>query len=176
VTVHGVFGAILRPAGAEEDAAWQRAEDLLADSLTPAQHASYRQKGYIDVPSTLIPGRTYRVDGWRPVAVHDRGRFVGAVCIRPREHLPAPDVLLARKLMIEGAEKQFLHAGNWLQPAWRPAGRAPTVFLLLALLGPWLWHLRTVHAWAFVGATALVGSTFAIGIRRRRSARRSVRT
>jgi hypothetical protein len=56
--------------------------------------------------------------------------------------MPGPDVVLARKLMIEGAEDDFLRAGNWLSPAWRPAGVTPTIFLLIVLISPWLLQLR----------------------------------
>lgn len=161
------IGSLLGPVSAEEDAAWQRAERLLADSISTQQHADYTAKGYVDVASRIVPGRVYRVDGWRPVAVHEHGRFVGAVCIRPREHLPAPDVLLARKLMIEGAEEEFLHSGNWLQPAWRPAGRGPALFLFLALLGPWLLQLRALGAWGVL-ITAAVAAVIVASARRRR--------
>jgi hypothetical protein len=131
---------------------------MLDASLTAEQRESYLAKGYVSVDSRTYPGRTYRVDGWRPVSVHENGRFVGAVCIRPREYMPGPDVLLARKLMIEGAEADFLRAGNWLQPAWRPAGAAPTIVLLLALLGPWILQLRTFGAPALAGAGVLAAA------------------
>jgi hypothetical protein len=155
--VRRLLGSLLGPDVAEQDAAWRRAESLLRDSLTSAQYAAYRARGYVEVPSRLYPGRTYRIDGWRPVAVHDRGQFVGAVCIRPREHIPGPDILLARKLMVEGAEAEFLRSGNWLQPAWRPAGAAPTIFLVFALLSPWLLHLRALGPWGILTGVMLLG-------------------
>lgn len=158
VVVRRLLGSLLGPDAAEQDAAWRRAESLLCDSLTPAQYAGYRSRGYVEVESGLHPGRTYRVDGWRPVAVHERGQFVGAVCIRPREHIPGPDILLARKLMIEGAEAEFLRSGNWLQPAWRPAGAAPTIFLVFALLSPWLLHLRALGLWGVSAGMLALGA------------------
>lgn len=133
-----LVGSLFTPDAAEQDASWRRADDLLRDSVTAEQYDSYRSHGYVEVPSRLFLGRTYRVDGWRPVAVYEHGQFIGAVCIRPREHIPGPDVVLARKLMIEGAELEFLRAGNWLSPAWRPAGVAPTILLVFALVSPWL--------------------------------------
>ena len=159
---------MLGPVGVEQDVAWRRAEGLLQDSLTPDQYASYRGKGFLEVRSKLYPGRVYRIDGWRPVAVFERGQFVGAVCIRPREHIPGPDILLARKLMIEGAEQEFLRAGNWLQPAWRPAGAAPTLFLILALLSPWLLHLRALGLWGLVACALLLSAPALLAWRRRR--------
>ena len=151
------------------DEAVRRAEELLRDSLTPDQHAAYRSRGYVEVPSRQHEGRVYRVDGWRPVAVYEKGQFAGAVCIRAREALPGPDVLLARKLMIEGAEDEFLRAGNWLHPAWRPAGAAPTILLILALLSPYVVHLRIIGAWAVLAGSivALAPVVFAWFRRRR---------
>lgn len=149
-------GVLFGPQEREQDAAWRRAESLLRDSLTDDQFAMYSDRGYVEVHSRIDPERTYRVDGWRPVAVYEHGQFMGAVCIRPREHIPGPDILLARKLMIEGAEREFLRAGNWLQPAWRPVGIAPTLFLVLALVSPWLLSARTFGvAWVAVGAMLL---------------------
>jgi hypothetical protein len=140
------LGSLLAPDAAEQDAAWQRAESLLRDSLRPDQFEAYRDRGFVDVPSRKFPERVYRVDGWRPVGVYERSQFVGAVCIRPRVGMPGPDIVLARKLMIEGAEDEFLRAGNWLSPAWRPAGVTPTIFLLIVLISPWLLQLRQLGA------------------------------
>jgi hypothetical protein len=167
--VRRLLGSLLGADVTEQDAAWRRAEGLLRDSLTPEQYDSYRARGWVEVPSRTLHGRTYRVDGWRPVAVYEYGQFMGAVCIRPREHIPGPDILLARKLMIEGAEGEFLRAGNWLQPAWRPAGAAPTIFLLFALLSPWLLHLRELGPWGLLSGAVLLAlpALFAVWRRRR---------
>jgi hypothetical protein len=165
--VRRLLGSLLGPDAAEQDAAWRRAESLLRDSLTTDQYAAYRTRGYVEVPSPGFPGRAYRIDGWRPVAVYEQGQFVGAVCIRPREHIPGPDILLARKLMIEGAEPEFLRSGNWLQPAWRPAGAAPTLFLVFALLSPWLLHLRTLGPWGILTGALLLLSPALLAWRRR---------
>ena len=164
--VRRLLGSLLGADATEQDAAWRRAETLLRDSLTSEQFESYRTKGWVEVQSRMHPRRSYRVDGWRPVAVYENGQFVGAVCIRPREHIPGPDILLARKLMIEGAEKEFLHSGNWLQPAWRPAGAAPTIFLLFALLSPWLLHLRELGIWGMAGGLVVLALPMLFVLRR----------
>jgi hypothetical protein len=70
--------------------------------------------------------------------------------------MPGPDVVLARKLMIEGAEDEFLHAGNWLSPAWSPAGVTPTIFLLVVLISPWLLQLRQLGAGGLALGIALI--------------------
>jgi hypothetical protein len=162
-----LLSSLLGPDASERDASWRRAESLLRDSLTEEQYGIYRSRGYVEVPSRLFPSRTYRVDGWRPVAVYDRGQFVGAVCIRPRESIPGPDILLARKLSIEGNEAKFLRDGNWLQPAWRPAGAAPTIFLVFALLSPWLLHLKSLGPWGIVSGALLLMSPALLGWWRR---------
>lgn len=155
----------------EHDEAWERADSLLRDSLTPAQYGAYTKRGYVEVPSGLQPGRVYRVDGWRPVTVFENGQFIGAVCIRPREQLPSPDVVLARKLMIEGAEDEFLRTGNWLSPAWRPASAAPSLLLMLVLLTPWLAHLVR-FGYPGVGlALVLLSVPALVAVRRRRAPR-----
>lgn len=162
---------LMLPDSEGRDAACRRAEALLRASLTDDQHAAYLEQGYVDVPSKAYAGRVYRVDAWRPVSVLEHGRFVGAVCIRPNEHLPAPDVILARKLMIEGAEDEFLRVGNWLSPAWRPAGFAPTLLLLAVLLSPWLIQLREFGAAGVAAAILLVslpGLALAWRVSRRR--------
>lgn len=169
-----LLGTLLGPDLASDDVAWQRAEQLLSDSLTSQQYATYRARGFIEVPSQTFEGRVYRVDGWRPVAVYENRQFVGAVCIRPREHLPVPDVLLARKLMIEGAEEEFLRSGNWLQPAWRPAGAAPTILLVVALLSPWLLQLRVLGLWGVLVSIALLSAPVTLGLFRARMRRRRI--
>jgi hypothetical protein len=74
--------------------------------------------------------------------------------------------------MIEGAEDEFLRAGNWLQPAWRPAGAAPTIFLLFALLSPWLFHLKALGPWGAALAAVVLSLPIASAlVRRRRSVR-----
>ncbi len=165
---------------AGREAAWTRAENLLRDSLTPDQYDAYLRRGYIEIPSRLHPRRMYRIDGWRPVAVFEEGgRFAGAVCLRPRENLPGPDVILAQKLYIEGAEEEFLRAGNWLSPAWRPTTAAPTAVLVAVLLGPWLVNLVRYGARGLVLAAVLICAALVVGgarlwvRRRRRAAARS---
>lgn len=165
-----LLGSLIAPDAAEQDAAWQRADSLLRDSLRPDQYAAYAGRGYIDVRSRKFAGRTYRIDGWRPVGVYQHGQFIGAICIRPRVGMPGPDIVLARKLMIEGAEGEFLRAGNWLSPAWRPAGVTPTIFLLVVLISPWLLQLRQLGAMGVTLGFALLAApaVFVFWRRRRR--------
>lgn len=152
----------------QRDEAWSKAESLLRDSLTDEQFATYQRRGYVEVPSPRHAGRTYRVDGWRPVTVFEDGQFAGAVCIRPREFMPGPDVVLARKLLIEGAEDEFLKTGNWLSPAWRPASAAPSALLLLVLMTPWLAHLARFGWGGLLAAGLIIMLPVALAVRRRR--------
>jgi len=152
--VRRAFGPLLGLEAAEHDLAYERAEKLLCDSLHADDYECYQRRGYVEVPSRIHQGRVYRVDGWRPVAVFEDGEFAGAICIRPRDHLPGPDVVLARKLLIEGAEEEFLASGNWLSPAWRPASAMPALILALVVLMPWLLRAPQFGDWGI----ALVAS------------------
>ncbi|HVL81400.1 MAG TPA: hypothetical protein VM840_07410 [Actinomycetota bacterium] len=155
---------------ADHDSAWERAEAMLRDSLCPHELETYERHGWIEVPSRLHPGRVYRVDGWRPVAVFSSaGTFEGAICLRPRENLPSPDVIVAHKLYIQGAEEEFLRAGNWLSPAWRPTTAAPTVVLMLFLFGPWLLNLMRLGPGGIAAACVGVALLVSWGIRRMRT-------
>lgn len=170
--VRRAFGSLAGGEAGEQEAAWERAEALLRDSVTPKQYASYEASGYLEIPSRSYPGRVYRVDGWRPVAVFEHGQFVGAICIRPREHLPGPDIVLARKLLIEGAEEEFLRSGNWLSPAWRPASAAPTMLLILIVLSPWLVHLQQLGVPGMAGGAVALLLPLLVIWRRWRGGRR----
>lgn len=163
------FAPLLGWEAVQHDAAWERAESLLRDSLNDDQYESYTRRGYLEVPSRLHPGRVYRVDGWRPVAVFEHGQFVGAVCIRPREALPGPDVVLARKLLVEGAEEEFLRCGNWLSPAWRPASAAPSILLMLLFLTPWLTHVVRLGLGGLAVVPLVLCVPLLVGIRVRRA-------
>jgi hypothetical protein len=46
------------------------------------------------------------------VAVHEGGAEVESLCVAPAERLPAGDVVLAHKLMIEGDEPEYLRRAN----------------------------------------------------------------
>jgi len=46
------------------------------------------------------------------VEVYDEGKLTMRLCVEPLERLPAADVVLMHKLMIEGNEERYLHEAN----------------------------------------------------------------
>lgn len=93
----------------------RRADLLLRDVLTPPEYASLAELGYLDVRSRCFPSRVYRVprDGGL-IILRERGRVVGGLCVQPTVALPVADVVAMHKLMIEGAETEYLRRANQL--------------------------------------------------------------
>lgn len=92
----------------------RRAERLLQSCLTPTEQAQLRT-GFLEVPSRLVPGRTYRI-ARRPqlVDVLERGVLVERLCLQPETRLPSGDLVLLHKLLIEGSEAEYLKRANHL--------------------------------------------------------------
>ena len=115
VTIRGVI--CWRERSRSSDLSWQqaqaRAEALLCDLLTDAEYALLGERGYLEVPSPSRPTRTYRVPR-RPgrVAVLESGVEVESLCVTPIEFMPAGDVVITHKLMIEGNEQEYLRRAN----------------------------------------------------------------
>lgn len=101
----------------------RRAEALLAEFLSEAERRQLQQEHCLTVRSPSHPGRTYVVPAaLATVAVYENGRQVEELCIQPTVPLPAADVVLAHKLMIECCEEQYLATSNRLsrrRPFWR---------------------------------------------------------
>ncbi|GEM_PF-4866688 len=93
-----------------------RAAALLQRLLTPTQREQLEQHGYVEVDSPSINGRIYRIpaDPAR-VQVYEATHITGTLCIAPRRWIPNSDVMLAHKLMIEGAEQQYLATANFMR-------------------------------------------------------------
>ncbi|MHB0870711.1 MAG: hypothetical protein ACYC5J_14860 [Chloroflexota bacterium] len=90
-----------------------RAAALLRELLSEGEHQQLLQTGYLSVPSRCVVGRVYRVParpGW--VDVYEADRLAMRVCVEPVDHLPQGDVVLMHKLMIEGAEQDYLRTAN----------------------------------------------------------------
>ena len=97
----------------EAKAADRRAEALLRDVLTPPEYARLLARGYLDVRSPGHPGRVYRIprDGGL-VVVREGGRAICGLCLQAVQPVPAADVVAIHKLMIEGAEDEYLRRAN----------------------------------------------------------------
>ena len=90
-----------------------RAAALLRELLSETEREQLARNGYVVVPSCRVEGRVYRVParpGW--VDVYESGKLAMRICVEPVERLPAADVVLMHKLMIEGNEEEYLREAN----------------------------------------------------------------
>jgi hypothetical protein len=77
------------------------------------EYGQLLERGYLEIPSRLHPGRIYRLPRWPgQVAVYEGGRPVGALCLVACERLPPSDLFLAIKWLIEGDEGTYLATAN----------------------------------------------------------------
>jgi hypothetical protein len=92
-----------------------RAEQLLRDVLTDEEHGRLVDRGYLDVRSPSRPSRIYRIprDGGI-VVMREHGRAVGGLCVQSIDPIPTADAVAMHKLMIEGAEEEYLLRANHL--------------------------------------------------------------
>lgn len=90
-----------------------RAEAFLQENVSHREYQQLLQRGFLEVPSSLYPGRTYRIPR-RPgrIKVYESGRKVGELCIYARDPVPYPDLILTHKWMIEANERRFLSIAN----------------------------------------------------------------
>ncbi|MBV9120716.1 MAG: hypothetical protein JOZ39_08395, partial [Chloroflexi bacterium] len=93
----------------ERSDAERRAQVLLRKLLRREQLDQISGLGFLEVPSRLIPGRTYRIPRRRgQVQVYEEGRHAGSLCIQPTRWVPDGDLILMHKLMIEASEAEYL--------------------------------------------------------------------
>jgi hypothetical protein len=94
-------------------AAERRAERLVEHFLTSEELAHLRRRGYLDVKSQAIPGRFYRIPidpGMVAVIEPDKPRRM--LCLKPQQHIPFAEHVLMHKLLLEGAEAEYLKRAN----------------------------------------------------------------
>lgn len=97
----------------------RRADILLQEMLRPEGHQELEQRGYLEVPSPNREGRMYRIPRGRGmVSVYEDGRAVMSLCVQPVEWIPASDVVLMHKLMIEANEEEYLRTANQFEPGY----------------------------------------------------------
>lgn len=85
------------------------AEALLRDVLDAHEYEQLTKHAYFEVKSPTDPARVYRIPGYLGlVRVYEHGVAVRDLCIQPVEHLPSADVIAMHKLMIQGAEQEYL--------------------------------------------------------------------
>lgn len=93
----------------------RRAELLVRQFLTPDELGQLQSCGYLAVPSRSTPGRVYRVPA-QPgiVTVVDEGKPVMRLCLQPAYSVPEREHVLVHKLLLEGAEREYLRRANRL--------------------------------------------------------------
>lgn len=98
---------------AEYALAEERSSALLRDVLNEQEYQQLMRLGYLDITSPGHEKRVYRIPhnaGW--VRVYAEGRALMELCIQPVVPLPANDVVVLHKLMIEGNEQGYLARAN----------------------------------------------------------------
>ncbi len=111
--IGGLGGTPLRH-GLNRLAAEEKAERLLQSHLTPEEWRLLQTQGYLRVPSPSTPGRIYLIPRDRSlVRVYEQGKPVLRLCVGPVENVPDADVILMHKLLIEGAEDEYLRTANY---------------------------------------------------------------
>lgn len=127
------LGMQFEPTGEERQAAEQRARVLLRQMIGDADFERMTRRGYLDVPSTLVPGRIYRVPYFRGmVNVLEDGIATMQLCVVPTRWVPDPDIVIIHKLLIEGDEARYLRLANRfpagvsrpITPTWWETARA----------------------------------------------------
>lgn len=104
-----------RAADTARRAAFERAEVLLLDWLTPGQAADYREHKRFDLVSSS--GRWWRVNcggghAGNVQLLDEAGRWVATYCAHPPGGLPDPDAWLAQRLSLLTDEAGFLRVAN----------------------------------------------------------------
>ncbi len=97
------------------EVAEEQAQEVLQNVLPAHIYASFKQVGYLIVPSKMHEGFFYRLfHTWDTVytQIWYNGKEVGGACLQPREWLPATDRLLVQYLLLVGDESQFLAIAN----------------------------------------------------------------
>ena len=91
----------------------RRAEALLRGVLSPDEYEQLEVEGYLSVPSRSHPDRIYEIPrDCGAVTVREDGKVVGGLCLRAVEPIPAADAVALHKLMLEGAEEDYLRQAN----------------------------------------------------------------
>jgi len=91
----------------------ERSRALLRELLSEHEYLQLTRHGYVDVPSPSRATRVYRIPGRAGrVRIYEDGRPVAELCVQPAKPLPANDVIVLHKLMIEANERGYLARAN----------------------------------------------------------------
>jgi len=90
----------------------QKAMSWLGE-LIPDQAQLYASKRFVEIQSTLHPGRYYRISRDARTRVYDAKRQIAACCIYPRDlSIPPTDRVIGEYFMIKGDENSYLKIAN----------------------------------------------------------------
>ena len=103
----------LLPAHPSELQAEKRAKLMLGEFLTDEEHRQLSESGYLAIGSPGLAGRIYRIrEEGRSVDVYDSGKLSMRIRFQPSQEIPAGDLILMHKFMIEGSEQEYLRSAN----------------------------------------------------------------
>jgi hypothetical protein len=97
----------------ELKSAESRARALLCELLDEREYDQLMRQGYLEVASPNHEERTYRIPcNTGRVRVYEHGEARVDLCVQPVISLPASDVIVLHKLMIQGNEEGYLARAN----------------------------------------------------------------
>lgn len=103
----------LSPKGPTGLDAEKRAKLLLGEFLTDEEHRQLTESGYLEVRSPSRAERVYRIrEEGHSVDIFDSGVLSMRMRSQPSQEIPAGDLILMHKFMIEGSEKEYLRSAN----------------------------------------------------------------
>ena len=108
-----LWKCFLSPQWKDQTRAEARARMRLGEALSEDERLQLARSGYVVIPSPTVVGRVYRIPartGW--IDVYELGRLIMKLCPEPREWLPAGDLVLMHKLMIQRNEREYLRTAN----------------------------------------------------------------
>lgn len=121
-----LWRCFLAPAHPSDLQAEKRAKLLLGEFLTDEEHRQLAESGYLAIHSPGMAGRVYRIrEEGRSVDVYDSGELSMRIRFQPSREIPAGDLVLMHKFMIEGSEKEYLRSANirWQRSINKSTGR-----------------------------------------------------
>lgn len=105
--------AVAAVSPSERALAEERSRALLRDMLDEREYQQLMQHGYVDIASPSHEKRTYRIPrNAGRVCVYESGRALVELCVQPVTPLPANDVVVMHKLLIESDEQGYLACAN----------------------------------------------------------------
>ncbi len=109
----GVWHWCLSPQRPTDLRAERRAKLLLGEFLTDEELQQLTELGYLDVRSPCRAERIYRIrEEGHSVDIFDSGVLSMRIRSRPSREIPAGDLILMHKFMIEGSEKEYLQSAD----------------------------------------------------------------